>query len=405
MLGVSYLQRNQLGEAEAQFQKLTDLAPDDPLGFANLGFTYLQAGRFADAGAARPRPQARPSNADIGLARPRLRADQPGRRVARAPRAAPSRSERQRTCPLRARAARLRRHGSRRECALSRSLRDVLGVASGNLVARLALVDAFVRASQSDSAVHQLEEVRRTPPEPTPEARARIDSTIQLLRAGNLAASRQMLDRLLQTMVVTSPYQASVEEVKWTEAAIPGRPVLTFVPKSFVSAHGVRDQAVSGFGNVYTPGDPNHPPLTRSDYDPGHRLSVTATYDLFISSLVARRAEAGPASTACAPASCATPQSAGIVLPSGASFATFADFDNDGWLDLFAIGGDGRGYLFRNAGKNGSLKFRSGVRAASIPEGSPGANSVDHTSKGLAFCSRYVPIDLQDESPREATHG
>src|SRR4249919_2422095 len=42
MLGVSYLQRNQLGEAEAQFQKLTELAPEDPLGFANLGFTYLQ---------------------------------------------------------------------------------------------------------------------------------------------------------------------------------------------------------------------------------------------------------------------------------------------------------------------------------------------------------------------------
>src|SRR5262245_56771272 len=49
MLGVSYLQRNQLAEAEAQFQKLTELAPDDPLGFANLGYTYLQAGRFADA--------------------------------------------------------------------------------------------------------------------------------------------------------------------------------------------------------------------------------------------------------------------------------------------------------------------------------------------------------------------
>ncbi|HEX7942908.1 MAG TPA: CRTAC1 family protein, partial [Gemmatimonadaceae bacterium] len=48
------------------------------------------------------------------------------------------------------------------------------------------------------------------------------------------------------------------------------------------------------------------------------------------------------------------PQTAGIVLPSGASFATFVDFDNDGWLDLFAIGGDGRGYLFRNAG-NGTF--------------------------------------------------
>src|SRR2546423_885033 len=41
---------------------------------------------------------------------------------------------------------------------------------------------------------------------------------------------------------------------------------------------------------------------------------------------------------------------AGISLPQGASYATFADYDNDGWLDLFAIGGDGRGHLFRNRG-------------------------------------------------------
>jgi hypothetical protein len=43
---------------------------------------------------------------------------------------------------------------------------------------------------------------------------------------------------------------------------------------------GIRDQAVSNWGNVYVPGNPNNPPLTRSDYDPGHRFTVTATYDI-----------------------------------------------------------------------------------------------------------------------------
>jgi Carboxypeptidase regulatory-like domain len=42
---------------------------------------------------------------------------------------------------------------------------------------------------------------------------------------------------------------------------------------------GVRDQAVSQWGNVYQPGDPNHPALTRSDYAIGHRFNVTGTYD------------------------------------------------------------------------------------------------------------------------------
>jgi Flp pilus assembly protein TadD len=48
-LGLNYLQRNQLPEAEAEFKKLIKLAPDDPLGYANLGLTYLQAGRYAEA--------------------------------------------------------------------------------------------------------------------------------------------------------------------------------------------------------------------------------------------------------------------------------------------------------------------------------------------------------------------
>ncbi|MDP9201144.1 MAG: CRTAC1 family protein, partial [Gemmatimonadota bacterium] len=43
-----------------------------------------------------------------------------------------------------------------------------------------------------------------------------------------------------------------------------------------------------------------------------------------------------------------------ISLPQGAAYATFADYDNDGWLDLFVIGGEGRGHLFRNRG-NGTF--------------------------------------------------
>jgi hypothetical protein len=367
MLGVSYLQRNQLGEAEAQFQKLTQLAPDDPLGFANLGFTYLQAGRYADAEKQLDRARKLdPSNADIGLALARV--------YALTNRAAQSRAlleQLRREASGNAHvlyALALLDSAATDPAASARyrdRLRDILVVSPANLVARLGLVDAFVRAGQSDSAVRHLEEVRRTPPEPTPEARARIDSTIQLLRAGNLPASRQALDRLLQTMALTSPYQASVEEVKWTEAAIPGRPVLTFVPKSFVSAHGVRDKATvdaakyvdaSLDAGLSTGAPPAGAPRTDAPTSiAAGDVDGDGVDDLFMSvwSPEERRAvlhlyrvRAGFLREA--------PQSGGIALPSGASFATFSDVDNDGWLDLFAIGGDGRGYLFRNAG-NGTF--------------------------------------------------
>ena len=43
---------------------------------------------------------------------------------------------------------------------------------------------------------------------------------------------------------------------------------------------GTSDQAASNWGNVYVPGDPNDPPLVRSNFDPGHRISFSAAYDI-----------------------------------------------------------------------------------------------------------------------------
>jgi hypothetical protein len=43
---------------------------------------------------------------------------------------------------------------------------------------------------------------------------------------------------------------------------------------------GQSSQAASNWGNVYVPGDSNNPPLTRSNFDPGHRITASAGYDI-----------------------------------------------------------------------------------------------------------------------------
>ena len=43
---------------------------------------------------------------------------------------------------------------------------------------------------------------------------------------------------------------------------------------------GTSSQAASNWGNVYVPGDPNTPPLTRSNFDPGHRVTLSGGYDI-----------------------------------------------------------------------------------------------------------------------------
>ncbi len=360
MLGLSYLQRNQLPEAETEFKKLTEQAPDDPFGYTNLGLTYLQAGRFAEAEKQLRRArELDPGNAEVGLAlaklysltgRPsdarttleQLRRDSSGNaRVLYA------------LAELEAKqpdSASVRRYEDR--------LRDVLSVAPANLAVRLKLVDVLARRGASDSVIQQLEEVRRIPPEPPKEARTYLDSSIQLLRTGKLAEARTTLDRFSSLMEVTSPYQASLEDVKWNEDPIAGRPILTFAPKYFVSLRGVRERATVDTAKfIDATSDAGFARETRQATaavargDTATALAAgdidgDGTDDLFVSAHL-YRVQGGFVRDAT--------ERSGISLPQGAAYATFADYDNDGWLDLFVIGGEGRGHLFRNRG-NGTFE-------------------------------------------------
>jgi predicted Zn-dependent protease len=242
MLGLSYLQRNQLPEAETEFTKLTKLAPNDPLGYADLGLTYMQAGRYADAEKQLLRArELDPGSTEIGLALARLYS-----LTGRTPEARETLEKLRRDSTANAHVLYAladldaKQSDSASRLRYEARLRDVLALAPANLAVRLKLVDALVRGGEADSAVHQLEEVRRIPPEIPREARAFLDSTIQLLRAGKLADSRLTLDRFLGIMQVTPAYQASLEQVNWPEGAIPGRPILSYAPRTFISLHGVR---------------------------------------------------------------------------------------------------------------------------------------------------------------------
>ncbi len=367
MLGLSYLQRNQLPEAESEFTKLTRLAPDDPLGYASLGLTYLQAGRYADAEKQLRRArELDPGSTEVGLALARLYS-LTGRPADA--RATLEQLHRDTTGNAHVLYALAELEAQQPDSASARRyedrLRDVLAVAPANLAVRLKLVDALARRGEADSAVRQLEEVRRIPPELPKEAITYLDSSIQLLRAGKLAESRTTLDRFFGLVEVTAPYQASVDNVKWTEGPIPGRAVLTFAPKSFITIRGARERATVDLAKftdaTSDAGLAGTDARTGAAASPGRQDRVTAiaagdvdgdgTDDLFVStwSPALRRSVAHLYRVQGGFVGDATERS-NISLPQGAVYATFADYDNDGWLDLFVIGGEGRGHLFRNRG-------------------------------------------------------
>ena len=381
-LALAYLQRGQLPEAEAEFKKVIALVPDDRLGYANLGLTYLQAGRFREAEPALQRARALdPRNSEIGLMLARLYAltarGDDARKLLEGLRGDSSANVR----VLYALAQLEQQHtdsGARRR--YEARLRDVLASSPANLAVRLELVTLLAQQSLGDSVLRQLEEVRRIPPALPVESRAPLDSAMRALQAGNLAQAKAPLDHFLALVRVTTPYQASLDEVKAGGADSPlvGRPVLSFAPTSFVARVGVREEATidsvrfrdvteeAGLVDGQVQADPRATTGTSTQ-----SVAATATGDvdgdggddLFVSFPRARLESAAHLFLVQRGFARDMSSSAGIAIRDGATFAKFADVDNDGWLDLFVIGGEGRGHLFRNRG-NGRFEevtARAGV--------------------------------------------
>ncbi|HJU73643.1 MAG TPA: FG-GAP-like repeat-containing protein, partial [Gemmatimonadaceae bacterium] len=363
-LALGYLRRSQLPEAEAQLKKLIELVPNESFGYANLGLTYLQSGRYREA--ERQLRRAReldPANADVALLVAKLysltnRTDEARRTLEE----------------LRDTAATARTLYALAELDAQRSdsaglgqyeerLRRVVAVAPANLAVRLQLIDVLARrgVAGGDSALAQLEEVRRIPPAPPNEAKPYLDSTIRSLQRRNLAEARGPLRRYLDLMEGTAPYQASLDEVKWAEAPLVGRPVLTFAATHLITQRGVRETATTDSTRFLDVTDEAGliDPAARQAAGSDAPSSPTALAvgdvdgdgddDLFTSSWPAQQGtsqarlyfvQGGFARD--------MSQRAGVSLPNGAVAATFGDVDNDGWLDLFVIGGDGRASLLRN---------------------------------------------------------
>src|SRR5882762_1800842 len=356
-VGLEHLQRGRLAEAEQEFRNVIALAPRDPLGYANLGLTYLRAGRYGEAESELERARRLdPKSPDIALiaaelfsltgrpaeARRVLAGIQPDARV------------------LYALGELDRQNG---DSAYADRLRQVLGRIPANLAVRLKLADALLRLGQADSTIRYLEEARRLRPQPPRESRPYLETALQALHTGRLTDARAALDRFLRLMEVTAPYQAALAEVDGIEGPLVGRPVLAFSPQSLITMRGIASGPNAGkiqFTDVT--GEAGFPDLGAAptalalgDYDgdgednlllaaPGSPPRLYAVHGGFVADVSANMP---------------------LPLPAGVIFATFADYDNDGWPDLFAIGADGQGYLLHNReGKRfDDVTAAAGVRA------------------------------------------
>jgi Tfp pilus assembly protein PilF len=393
-LGLAYLEENKLSEAEAEFLKLTQLAPKEALGYANLGLVYMRRDDFAKAEQQlKQAVKLDPADPEIRLIAAKIyeltnREDQAIRELENSLKKSPDHVKSLHNLAE----LYLKRHDDAARSRSEEYLNKVVELKPANLVARLQLIETLLRNGKADAAAARMEELLKQVPE-LPKAPAEFyDKALALMRAGkaNEALTPAMIFHNL--LKLTPLYQAGVLELKGPGGALIGFPVMTFSqqistqPQSrqaVLAAIRFTDAtAVAGLNIVPTSARQTDPAaefgaiIARGDYD------GDGDQDLY----VANRAPDSPASAHFLFRNdfgefIETATAAGIKHQTKETAAIFADYDNDGKLDLYIVN-DGPNILYRNLGDG---TFQDVTLTAQIGDADCG------------YTARFVDLDLDGD--------
>ena len=369
-LGLAYLEENRLEEAEAEFLKLVDLAPDEPLGYANLGLVYLRMGRFEDADQRVKQALAiEPDDPDISLILAKV--------YELTDRAAEARGELEHSLSqnpdhlktlytLAELYAEPDRVASRRQ--RERYLKRMVELTPANVAARLQLIEVSLRVGESDQAAMHLEEIRRQVPQLPTQATDLFDRALRLARASRAEDALEPALAFHNVMRITSLYQAGIIDVRGPGGVLVGFPIVTFSqdftlavqdPQAVLAAIRFTDVTSLVGLDIATTGRPPYAPaptiaLALADYDGDN------DQDVYVGSGWLFRNDFG--------AFVETSADVGLERAGQSRGAIFADYDNDGHLDLYLVR-EGPNALFRNAGDG---TFRDVAASAGVAASSPG---------------------------------
>ena len=361
-LGLAYLEEFKLEEAEEQFLKFIDLAPKEKLGYANLGLTYLRMGKYPEAEKQLQKGiKIDPKDPDIRLILATVykmnnESDRAIRELKEALTFSPDHIK------ILYDLSELYLLNPDEESRKQREnyILQLVEKAPGNLVSRLNLTDIFIRNGNFDRAVEQLEIIHKQFPEFPKEAIVYYNKTLELLKKADKGNAIIQFTIFHNYLKVTSPYQAGVMDLKGPGGSLIGFPLITFDQNSTTQINedvSILDvlkfndiTASAGLDIVKTFDvdknsdfrDFTH--IEAGDYDGDGDVDLYAgSFDPASSSYkhYLLRNDMGRFTD--------VSEEAGIKHTGKESSATFADYDNDGFMDLYIVreGGD---ILYRNSG-------------------------------------------------------
>jgi len=369
-LGLAYLEEFKLDEAETEFLKFIKLAPEEKLGYANLGLTYLRMGKYQEAEKQLLKAikiDAKDPDIRLILATVYQMDDKREKAISGLLDAltfAPDHIK------ILYDLSELYSAGSDEESQKQREnfTIQLIKNAPGNLVPYLNLTEIYIRNNEPDKAIEQLEIIQRQFPEFPKEAVDYYDNTLSLLKKADNKNAFIQFTIFHNYLKVTSPYQAGIMDLKGPGGSLIGFPLITFDQQSsskineneslleVIKFTDVTSSAGLDIMNLNSPGNNNSELVNfthveTADYDAdGDGDIYVGSYDPGSSSFshFLFNNDMGRFTN--------VSDEAGI-RHSGKEFsAAFADYDNDGFLDLYIVreGGD---LLYRNSDKGSFEDF------------------------------------------------
>ncbi|MCK5134959.1 MAG: VCBS repeat-containing protein [Bacteroidales bacterium] len=374
-LGLAYLEENQLEEAEAEFLKLVDFDPTEVLGYANLGIVYLRMGEYQEAEDWLQKAiKMDPKDPDVRLILAKVyemsnNADKSVKELEMAIQFSPGHVKSLYNL------TELYASSTDNE-SLRKRLRyteELVKKVPGNIVSRLNLIEILIRGGHTDKSLEQMEKLQQLFPEFPKEAIEYHDKTIAALQVGdgdNAAVSFMIFHNYLK---VTSPYQAGILDLKGPGGSLVGSPVITFDQqqdksqvddwKTLLEAIKFTDITSSaGLDFLMTGQGRTH--LTASDYDGDGDIDLYASHFDPQSQSYKRyllRNEWGLFKDGS--------KEAGILHQGIESSAIFADYNNDGFLDLYIVR-EGSNILYKSTGEGTFVDVSDEAKVGDISEGS-----------------------------------
>ena len=359
-MGLAYLEEFKLEEAEKEFLKFIKLAPDEKLGYANLGLAYLRMGKYPEAMKQLAEAiRIDPKDPDIRLllATVYQMNDERGKAISELKKAlefAPDHikilydlSELNSVSP-----------DADSQNERKKALLQLVEKAPGNLVPKLNLTDIYIREGELDKAMEQLEIIQKQFPEFPKEAVDYYNKTLSLLKKKDKENAIIQFTIFHNYLKVTSPYQAGIMDLKGPGGSLIGFPLITYdqqTASSWDENKSLLD--VIKFTDATTSAGLNTTPLNKTadysksahveaaDYDSDGDIDLyVGSYDesssgyrhFLFNNEMSRFTDVSA--------------TAGINHSGNESSASFSDYDNDGFLDLFVTKDNGD-ILYLNAGK------------------------------------------------------